>query len=395
MVKLPPKGKADKREARLARTSRIACGRPNVCDHQVPERFRACSTHLAWLAAEKEVQELEKQCAAQQELESKLKLMRNRLKAMRQGSSARLDAVMQMIEHRKAELLLVKEKLGQLEARKDEPPKYPALTNAQPLGLALTQAVKEMRKRTLSRKREEPNPLSLKQPAAWPSLYSIADLWLAKAELEHALAWRLDASDKTRPKRYVQSPELLLDSALDTANELIRLSSPGVVHETLRREALIQRDIAAGLRLMRDRMCLVIDSLGPMVRALGVQEMKHCEQTLELKKLLLAIAQEESVWGMQHKAQASAEGRPIKHLNSETYKLRRTLHKICYAPPGSAVEEDMDAVWKAVKKKEVFDLASARAEAERLRLKVAGCELTMRRSDVKQNALAATILEYG
>ncbi|OLP85416.1 hypothetical protein AK812_SmicGene33593 [Symbiodinium microadriaticum] len=984
MVKLPPKGK-------------------------VPERFRACSTHLAWLAAEKEVQELEKQCAAQQELESKLKLMRNRLKAMRQGSSARLDAVMQMIEHRKAELLLVKEKLGQLEARKDEPPKYPALTNAQPLGLALTQAVKEMRKRTLSRKREEPNPLSLKQPAAWPSLYSIADLWLAKAELEHALAWRLDASDKTRPKRYVQSPELLframvlaqsldsdpscqpprlpnhhkqpmwrstlcppawadadcaslrmggvmdafqhhlfpfgqmvtlrlyqsvfrferdgqaassdilrrtgeqlealrqlaclvnyqrcwsrgraqswrrgvqslcrtllthqlsakllpglcaslvnkgpvrhgrdrlkavlglqdglkmlaeaalpsslglspqndrkarlddskiirellqlleqdrqtvrsfkgqasrseellqhltsrglgllehldqfaqhypaeilqmpfqllysaslspvgtcqhdrsprlipppearwfrtkvdgtryyspwpssidllfrwataggrpsnwvlnlgsgdgscaggdeydpanclvlnhgwrgifieadkalaeqarvslgdqvrvlstsvtpsdvgplvasavqslfanmsgktwldvnaprrpdllkvdvdqadceflealleifeplllhveinplfpppyeyqeqwrgkdfalpvetdhhligcslqsfiertrrrwgararpeayrlshvefenavlihpdaarilpespvneqssqqildlytagyfchplrgilsmreslafydfrqwmdleqhprvrgermrrflrrewakpslsaagskdarytlswpggealpegkeLDSALDTANELIRLSSPGVVHETLRREALIQRDIAAGLRLMRDRMCLVIDSLGPMVRALGVQEMKHCEQTLELKKLLLAIAQEESVWGMQHKAQASAEGRPIKHLNSETYKLRRTLHKICYAPPGSAVEEDMDAVWKAVKKKEVFDLASARAEAERLRLKVAGCELTMRRSDVKQNALAVT-----
>ena len=58
MVKLPPKGKADKREARLARTSRIACGRPNVCDHQVPERFRACSTHLAWLAAEKEVQDV-------------------------------------------------------------------------------------------------------------------------------------------------------------------------------------------------------------------------------------------------------------------------------------------------------------------------------------------------
>jgi len=365
MVKLPPKGK-------------------------VPERFRSCSTHLAWLAAEKEVQELEKQCAAQQELESRLKLMQNRLKAMRQGSSARLDAVMQMIEHRKAELLLVKEKLKQLEARKDEPPKYPALTNAQPLGLALAQAVKEMRKRTLSRKREEPNPLSLKQPAAWPSVYSIADLWLAKAELEHALAWRLDASDKSRPKRYVQSPELLLDSALDTANELIRLSSPGVVHETLRREALIQRDIAAGLRLMRDRMCLVIDSLGPMVRALGVQEMKHCEQTLELKKLLLAIAQEESVWGMQHKAQASAEGRPIKHLNSETYMLRRSLQKICYAPPGSAVEEDMDAVWKAVKSKEVFDLAAARTEAERLRLKVAGCELTMRRSDVKQNALAVT-----
>ena len=80
---------------------------------------------------------------------------------------------------------------------------------------------------------QEPNPLSLKQPAAWPSVYSIADLWLArlglswfecsinrwvsssfdlrslavpylsfrKAELEHALAWRLDASDKSRPKR--------------------------------------------------------------------------------------------------------------------------------------------------------------------------------------------------
>ena len=53
--------------------------------------------------------------------------------------------------------------------------------------------------------------------------------------------------------------------------------------------------------------------------------------------------------------------RPIKHLNSETYKLRRALHKIClldataetcpdvgesaslkpgYAPPGSAVEEE-------------------------------------------------------
>ena len=29
-------------------------------------------------------------------------------------------------------------------------------------------------------------------------------------------------------------PHLRLDSALDTANELIRLSSPGVVHETLR-----------------------------------------------------------------------------------------------------------------------------------------------------------------
>eukprot|EP00439_Symbiodinium_sp_Y106_P064434 s3228_g10.t1 len=201
MVKLPPKGK-------------------------VPERFRSCSTHLAWLAAEKEVQDLERQCAAQQELESKLKLMQNRLKAMRQGSSARLDAVMQMIEHRKAELLLVKEKLKQLEARKDEPPKYPALTNAQPLGLALAQAVKEgrregraawracgeMRKRTLSRKREEPNPLSLKQPAAWPSVYSIADLWLAKAELEHALAWRLDASDKSRPKRYVLAQSLYIQS---------------------------------------------------------------------------------------------------------------------------------------------------------------------------------------
>ena len=30
---------------------------------------------------------------------------------------------------------------------------------------------------------QEPNPLSLKQPAAWPSLYSIADLWLARLEL--------------------------------------------------------------------------------------------------------------------------------------------------------------------------------------------------------------------
>ena len=43
----------------------------------------------------------------------------------------------------------------------------------------------------------------------------------------------------------------------------------------------------------------------------------------------------------------------------------------------------------------VEDLDFRGAEAERLRLKVAGCELTMRRSDVKQTALAATILEYG
>ena len=26
---------------------------------------------------------------------------------------------------------------------------------------------------------QEPNPLSLKEPATWPSLYSIGDLWLA------------------------------------------------------------------------------------------------------------------------------------------------------------------------------------------------------------------------
>eukprot|EP00439_Symbiodinium_sp_Y106_P069501 s3228_g11.t5 len=218
----------------------------------------------------------------------------------------------------------------------------------------------------------------LRREWAKPSLPRAA---LGSKDARYTLSWpRGEAPHRKKRSTW-------LDSALDTANELIRLSSPGVVHETLRREALIQRDIAAGLRLMRDRMCLVIDSLGPMVRALGVQEMKHCEQTLELKKLLLAIAQEESVWGMQHKAQASAEGRPIKHLNSETYMLRRSLQKICYAPPGSA---DMDAVWKAVKSKEVFDLAAARTEAERLRLKVAGCELTMRRSDVKQNALAVT-----
>ncbi|CAE7238132.1 unnamed protein product, partial [Symbiodinium pilosum] len=177
----------------------------------VPERLRASSVHLAWLAAEKEVQELEKQCEAQQELESRIKLMRNRLKAMRKGAAARVDAVSKMIEHRKAELLINNEKVRELEGRQNEPPPYPALTNAQPLGLALTEAVKEMRKRALSRKREESNPLSLKQPASWPSLYSIGDLWLAKAELEHALSWRLDScpTDRAQPQRRIQSPELL------------------------------------------------------------------------------------------------------------------------------------------------------------------------------------------
>ena len=43
----------------------------------------------------------------------------------------------------------------------------------------------------------------------------------------------------------------------------------------------------------------------------------------------------------------------------------------------------------------VEDLDFRGTEAERLRLKVAGCELTMRRSDVKQNALAAAVLVYG
>lgn len=360
-----------------------------------PPAPRKKATYRDVVTAELELKELERQYEEMMQLQRELPLMRSRLEAMRRGTTRREQALVRMIEEREDEVLRVRDEIDYIQSLQVDPSVrvWPALLTSEPLGDSLTLAMKDIKEVQATKK--EADVLSLARPAAWPSPLAMADLWLACAELD-AISGFLGSSPNEKVTWEglgldvnAKSPGLL-QKALDTAEQLADRFSHERLREVKRDHQKLWGDLDVDTRAYEIRLRAVIDSQGPMHRALCIQELKHLEMVVLLYRRLVTLSEEEANWYLEVKAQLMSQGKEsrARQLRSETIRLKTFLEEACDLKRGERKEEKSgqdetpaeDGKWHSLHCRELFQVVTARREVEQQRQKVSAAEISLHRA---------------
>eukprot|EP00435_Cladocopium_sp_Y103_P022199 s283_g5.t1 len=368
-----------------------------------PPAPRKKVTYRDVVAAELELKELERQYEEMLQLQRELPLMRSRLEAMRRGTTRREQALVRMIEEREDELLRVRDEIDYIQSLQVDPSVqvWPALLTSDPLGDSLTLAIKDMKEVQATKK--EADVLSMRRPAAWPSPLALGDLWLACAELDATSSF-LGSSPKEKVTWEGLGLEVnskspgMLHKALDTAEQLAERFSHERLREVKRDHQKLWGDLDVDTRAYELRLRAVIDSQGPLHRALCIQELKHCELVLLLYRRLVTLSEEEANWYLEVKAQLMSQGKEhrARQLRSETFQLKTFLEKACDLEPRERKEEksgDLEprewkeeksgqdgGKWHSLHSRELHQVVTARREVEQHRQKVSAAETSLHRA---------------
>ncbi|CAJ1419819.1 unnamed protein product [Effrenium voratum] len=160
-------------------------------------RAPAKNSYLALVAAEHEVQELERQQAQFVQLQSAVRCLRSRAQALRTAAANREEALKGLIQERQAELQQLREQPC-VEAPQ---PLADADPTDLPLGDVFSLALQDLKTGALNLMPED-------GPSAWPELEASADLQLAEAELASALLVRQKGGEawKWDPGTFLHKP---------------------------------------------------------------------------------------------------------------------------------------------------------------------------------------------
>lgn len=343
-------------------------------------------TYREVVAAEVELQELERQHEEMLELQRGLPLMRSRLEAMQKGTTKREEAMVRLIQEREDELIRVQDEIQYIESMQADTSArvWPALLTSEPLGDSLKLAIKDIKDILSSKKQVD--VLNMKRPAVWPSPLILADLWISSGEL-HALHSFLGASSTPMTCEGLgldlnSNSSGMLHKALDMAEELAERFAHQTLFEKKREHEDIQADLDVTIRSYELRLRAVLEAQGPLHRALCIQELKRCQLLLLLHRRLVTLSEEEANWYMEFKARMmnKKQGDKARSVISETYKLRNFLRKACDLESSDDVAKQDGKKQHAMHSRSLFQAVTGRREVEVLRQKVSAGEMAVNRS---------------
>ncbi|CAE8729537.1 unnamed protein product, partial [Polarella glacialis] len=311
--------------------------------------------------AEREVHDLEAAAARCQQIEAENGRLRMRLRALRQASSDRERALSAEVLRRQDELQRVRQEMQALadaESDGNGSDHQPlVLQTGEPLGSSLSTALRA--------RGSAPFPSNDKDfDAAWPSMSSLGDLWCASAELESACAWRDSA---TKDSGLVRRGGTFL--AFESAAGLARDAEREVLRNIGARCASLQTMLGTEMRIARERLALVHDSMLHLNSSMGIAQMKQLE-ILERQAALVAaidLADQEKRQRLPRTDSiTSKKGKTL--LEGAAKQLRQ------YRLDRASVSEDFPDPWSDIHQRQYFRLHAEKAEGKRLRSAVSGAK---------------------